>query len=107
RVRTIAATWASPGDAVLCLDIITGLANSCRHRKGVVVRCDRIWRNARLATMAGAGLVEDGVIAAQGDRIVYAGSAGEAPAFEAKETVDCEGRWITPGLIDPHTHLIH
>jgi imidazolonepropionase len=28
------------------------------------------------------------------------------PAFETDETVDCEGRWITPGLIDPHTHLV-
>ncbi|MDB5430028.1 MAG: imidazolonepropionase [Caulobacter sp.] len=71
------------------------------------MRCDRIWRNARLATMAGAGLVEDGVIAARDGRIVYAGAAGEAPGFEGGETLYCEGRWITPGLIDPHTHLIH
>ena len=71
------------------------------------MRCDRIWRNARLATLAGAGLVEDGVVAARDGRIVYAGAAGEAPALEADETINCEGRWITPGLIDPHTHLIH
>ncbi|MDR3510581.1 MAG: imidazolonepropionase [Caulobacteraceae bacterium] len=75
------------------------------------MRCDRLWTNARLATLAagrpGLGLVEAGVVAALDGRIAYAGSADEAPAFEAAETVDCEGRWITPGLIDPHTHLIY
>jgi imidazolonepropionase len=70
------------------------------------VRCDRIWRNARLATMAGAGQVEDGIIAAREGRIVYAGAADAAPAFEGAKAADCEGRWITPGLIDPHTHLV-
>lgn len=74
------------------------------------MRCDRLWANARLATMAadrpGLGAIEDGVVAALDGRIVYAGEAAEAPAFSADETVDCEGRWITPGLIDPHTHLI-
>ena len=73
------------------------------------MRCDRVWRNARLATLAGAelGEVEDGVVAACDGRIAYAGPAAEAPPLDAPEVVDCEGRWITPGLIDPHTHLIH
>jgi imidazolonepropionase len=72
------------------------------------MRCDTIWRNARLATMAGSGLgeVEDGVVACAGARIVYAGAAAEAPNFEAETSHDCEGRWITPGLIDCHTHLV-
>lgn len=72
-------------------------------------RCDRLWRNARLMTCAGDGLgiVEPGIVAGQGGRIVYAGPAEGAPAFDATETVDCAGRWITPGLIDCHTHLIH
>jgi len=75
------------------------------------MRCDRIWRNARLATMApgreGLGLVDDGVIACTEGRIVYAGDAASAPALDALETVDCERRWITPGLIDCHTHLVY
>jgi imidazolonepropionase len=71
------------------------------------MRCDTIWRNARLATMVGGlGEVEDGVVAAREGRIAWAGPAGEAPALEAAETVDCAGRWITPGLVDPHTHLV-
>ncbi len=79
---------------------------------GDAARCDRLWTNARLATMSPAvqapyGAVEDGVVAARDGRIVYAGPRGEAPAFEASETIDCEGRWITPGLIDCHTHLVY
>jgi imidazolonepropionase len=75
------------------------------------MRCDRIWRNARLATLApsrpGLGEVEHGVVASADGRIVYAGPEAEAPAFAAAETIDCERRWITPGLIDPHTHLVY
>lgn len=74
------------------------------------MRCDRLWANARLATMAadrpGMGEVANGVVAARDGRIVYAGEAAEAPAFTPDDVIDCEGRWITPGLIDPHTHLI-
>jgi imidazolonepropionase len=72
---------------------------------------DRIWRRCRLATLStsrqGLGLIDDGLIAAQGDRIFYAGPASEAPALDAREWIDCEGRWITPGLIDCHTHLVY
>lgn len=68
---------------------------------------DRLWTNARLATLTGdgLGLVEQGAIAVRGGRIAWVGPAGEAPA--AGEVVDCEGRLLTPGLIDCHTHLVH
>lgn len=72
---------------------------------------DTLWTDARLATMAGRGagsglgVVERGAVAASGGRIVFAGPATEAPA--AARTVRCEGRWITPGLIDCHTHIVH
>ncbi len=71
--------------------------------------CDRIWRGARLATLAGQnlGLIENGIVAARGGRIVYAGAQADAPVLDAREIVDCGGRWITPGLIDCHTHLVH
>ena len=73
--------------------------------------CDRVWTNARLATLApalpGLGVVEHGMIASREGRILYSGPAQDAPALNAAETIDCDGRWITPGLIDPHTHLIH
>ncbi|MEW6599157.1 MAG: imidazolonepropionase [Pseudomonadota bacterium] len=76
------------------------------------MRCDRIWRNARLATLdpsrPGLGLVEHGLIAAKDGRILYAGPAKDAPTdLDAPRIEDLDGRWITPGLIDPHTHLVH
>jgi imidazolonepropionase len=70
-------------------------------------RCDRIWRGARLATLVdGLGIIENGIIAARNGRIVYAGDAVDAPALEAEETISLDGRWITPGLVDCHTHLV-
>lgn len=68
---------------------------------------DILWRNARIATMAGDGLgvVEHGAVAAVGGTISYIGPDADAP--DAAAIVDCDGRWITPGLIDCHTHLIH
>ncbi len=50
------------------------------------MRCDRLWYNARLLTMAeaspGLGVVVDGVVAAKGGRILYAGpAAGARPAW--------------------------
>ncbi|ASG24511.1 imidazolonepropionase [Nitrospirillum viridazoti] len=75
------------------------------------MRCDKLWKNAHLATLAGAepglGIVRDGVVAMRDGLIVYAGPAADAPAFDAGVVVDCAGRWITPGLIDCHTHLVH
>ncbi|WP_315834392.1 imidazolonepropionase [Bradyrhizobium prioriisuperbiae] len=72
---------------------------------------DRIWHRCRLATLSpsrqGLGIVDDGLIAARDGRIVYAGPAADAPAFDAKERIDCGERWITPGLIDCHTHLVY
>src|SRR5260221_1382021 len=73
---------------------------------------DHIWHGCRLATLSpshqGLGAVEDGVIAATDGRIVYAGPAADAPsALDAKQRTNCGGRWITPGLIDCHTHLVY
>ncbi len=74
------------------------------------MRCDTLWRNARLATMAsdrpGLGEVADGVVASRGGLIAYAGPAADAPTITAGRAIDCEGAWITPGLVDAHTHLV-
>lgn len=73
------------------------------------MRCDRLWRDARLATMVGddMGVIERGLVATTDGLIVYAGPETDAPAFNPAENIACDGRWITPGLIDCHTHLIH
>jgi len=73
------------------------------------MRFDRVWFNARLATLVGDGLgiVENGAVAAKDGRIAFAGPAQDLPNDrDAVERIDCEGRWITPGLVDCHTHLV-
>lgn len=75
--------------------------------------CDCLWRNARLATLnpslPGLGLIENGVIAVRDGCILYVGAEEYLPfpIDNAAEIIDCGGRWITPGLIDCHTHLVH
>ena len=72
------------------------------------MRADTIWTNARLLTMRpGAAPIDAGLVAALDGRIVYAGAAADAPALDAATVIDCQGRWITPALIDAHTHLVH
>lgn len=67
--------------------------------------------NARLATMApdrpGLGIIENGRVVIEGGRIVAVGAANEIAVPAGAEVIDCEGRWVTPGLIDCHTHLVH
>jgi len=74
---------------------------------------DAIWLNARLATFAadqpGIGAIERGALAARDGRLVFAGKAVDLPADwrNSARTVDCDGRWITPGFVDCHTHLVY
>lgn len=75
-------------------------------------RQQRLWRNVRLASMAraaaGLGIVQEAAVLVSGEHIVFAGAERELPLLDsACEVIDCEGRWITPGLIDCHTHLVH
>lgn len=75
------------------------------------MRFDRLWRGARLATLApgspGIGLIDRGAIASRGGRIAFVGQETELPpSTDASEEIDLEGRLVTPGLIDCHTHLI-
>lgn len=72
-----------------------------------------LWRNARLATLAadrpGLGIVEAGAVLVRNGRIVFAGTESELDRSVVgdAEIIDLEGRWITPGLIDCHTHIVH
>ena len=73
-------------------------------------RWDAIWLNAKLATMDGAGYgeIEDGAVAASGGRIAWVGRRRDLPAgWSATQEHDCRGGWLTPGLIDCHTHLVY
>ena len=73
---------------------------------------DTIWLDARLATLApgrgGLGLIENGAVAARDGRIAFAGPMTELPSgWDAARKIPLDGRWITPGLIDCHTHLVY
>jgi imidazolonepropionase len=76
------------------------------------MRFDTIWFDARLATLAprrpGLGIVERGAVAAKDGRIAFAGAMADLPGgWDAADKIALGGRWITPGLIDCHTHLVY
>jgi imidazolonepropionase len=64
--------------------------------------------DARIATMTGPdyGVIEDGAIAIEGGRIAWIGPRSALPGIDAAATRSVEGRWVTPALIDCHTHLV-
>ena len=66
----------------------------------------KLWRNARLATCdESMSVIERGAILTREGRIEWIGSDSERPA-SADEEHDLDGAWVTPGLIDCHTHLV-
>lgn len=72
----------------------------------------QVLANARLVKLAagtgGYDLVEDGALAIESDRIAWVGPVSEIPeSFSAAPRRDLEGRLVTPGLIDCHTHIVH
>jgi imidazolonepropionase len=75
-------------------------------------RWDGLLVNARLVTLAGDagyGVIEDGALGWHDGMIVFAGHRTDLPAppaSRADELVDAQGEWVTPGLIDCHTHVV-
>jgi len=71
----------------------------------------KLWRHARLATMAGAtpwGWIDDGALLVDGGTLRWVGRLGELPRDARPESeVDLQGALVTPGLIDAHTHLVY
>ena len=74
---------------------------------------DSLWLDGHLATMAenqGYGVIEQGAIAVEGGNIVWIGPAARLPEDarqRAKKVYRLKGQWVTPGLIDCHTHLVY
>jgi imidazolonepropionase len=69
---------------------------------------DILLENCRAATMrdgAPYGAIEDAAIGVSGDTIAFVGPRKDAGS--AKQRIDLKNRWVTPGLIDCHTHLVY
>jgi len=72
----------------------------------------RVWRHARVATLADAGgwgLIERGALVTEDARIAWVGAESDLPALGSAsvEEHDLGGALLTPGLIDAHTHLVY
>ncbi|MDE2712388.1 MAG: imidazolonepropionase [Acidobacteriota bacterium] len=74
-------------------------------------RWDLVLTDARIATMRAGGpdsygAIEDGALAIREGKIAWVGPRSDLPAQATTEVRSLEGRWITPALIDCHTHLV-
>jgi imidazolonepropionase len=84
-----------------------------RNTKPVPDTIDALWVNVNLATMTGTapyGTVEDGALAVSGAKLAWVGKREALPPeieSSAASIWDGEGGWITPGLVDCHTHLVY
>lgn len=74
------------------------------------MKVDRLITDCRLATMVPGGepygAIEDGAMLIRDGQIVWVGPRADLPEHEAAHTDRLDGRWVTPGLIDCHTHLV-
>ena len=77
-------------------------------------RWDALWIHARLATLrpggAPYGAIDEGALGISDGRLALVGAMADLPAPPtalADEVHDAGGQWITPGLIDCHTHLVY
>lgn len=73
----------------------------------------KLWRNARLATCdRDMAVIEEGAMLSQGAKLVWVGEEESLPPsvdgqdIQHAESYDLRGAWVTPGLIDSHTHLV-
>ena len=70
-----------------------------------------LWRHARIASFAPGtpwGWIADGALLSEGDTIRWVGTDADLPTgTQAEHEHDLQGALLTPGLIDPHTHLVY
>jgi imidazolonepropionase len=83
-----------------------------RHKPAPETAWDCLITECHVATMANAdgyGEIRDAAIAVKEGRIVWIGPEDDLPemAEDALDEVSLNGAWVTPGLIDCHTHLVY
>jgi imidazolonepropionase len=69
-----------------------------------------LWRNARIATLAGDapwGWIDRGALIVDGDELHWVGAESDIPRLPFAAEHDLDGRLVTPGLVDCHTHLVY
>lgn len=72
-----------------------------------------LWTNVNLATMTegakGYGAIENGAIAIANGKIAWLGTEAQLPDFDLNtvKVIDGGGTWLTPGLVDCHTHIVY
>ena len=72
---------------------------------------DRLLIDCHVATMVAApgnplGVIANAAIGISDGRIVRVGKRTELAGFRARDVVALGGGWVTPGLVDCHTHLM-
>ena len=67
-----------------------------------------LWQHCHIATMARGeySIIEDGAMVTAGSLIEWIGPRAELPPGDYAQTHDLQGAWVTPGLIDCHTHTV-
>ncbi|MFG0672937.1 imidazolonepropionase [Pseudomonas sp. xss_1] len=67
-----------------------------------------LWQHCHVATMAQGrySIIEDAAIVTGDGRILWIGPRADWQVEGTEQTVDLGGTWVTPGLIDCHTHAV-
>ena len=67
-----------------------------------------LWQNCHVASMAQGtySIIEDAAIVTVASKIEWIGPRAELPAADYPQVHDLDGAWVTPGLIDCHTHTV-